>query len=57
VNKQPIAEVDNGAYQSGQIGLAADEDNNTADVVYNNVQVWKNMRSPHLARKYTIEEQ
>ncbi|MFL5660957.1 MAG: hypothetical protein ACJ8BW_06355 [Ktedonobacteraceae bacterium] len=40
VNKQPIAEINDSAYQMGQIGLAADEDNNTTDVAYTNAQVW-----------------
>src|SRR5258708_535143 len=40
VNQQPIAEINDSAYQMGQIGLAADEDNNTTDVAYTNAQVW-----------------
>lgn len=40
VNKQPIAQINDGAYRTGQIGLAADEDDNTTDVAYNNLQVW-----------------
>jgi len=40
VNKQPIAEINDSAYQKGQIGLAADEDNNTTDVAYTSAQVW-----------------
>ncbi|MFL5626679.1 MAG: hypothetical protein ACJ788_13930, partial [Ktedonobacteraceae bacterium] len=40
VNNQPIAEINDSTYQKGQIGLAADEDNNTTDVAYTNVQVW-----------------
>jgi flagellar basal body-associated protein FliL len=40
VNKQPIAEINDSTYQKGQIGLAADEDNNTTDVAYTNAQVW-----------------
>lgn len=40
VNKQPVAEINDSAYQMGQIGLAADEDNNTTDVAYTNAQVW-----------------
>ncbi len=40
VNKQPIAEVNDSTYQMGQIGLAADEDNNTTNVAYSNAEVW-----------------
>ena len=40
VNKQPVAEINDGTYRAGQIGLAADEDTKTTDVAYSNVEVW-----------------
>ena len=40
VNKQPVAEVIDTAYQAGQIGVVADEDNDMTDVAYTDAQVW-----------------
>lgn len=40
VNQQPVAETQDTAYQSGQVGVVADEDSNTTDVAYSDAQVW-----------------
>jgi len=40
VNRQPVAEFTDTAYQSGQVGVVADEDSDTTDVAYSNAQVW-----------------
>jgi hypothetical protein len=40
VNKQPVADIIDTSYSDGQICFAVDEDNNTTEVVYNNVPVW-----------------
>jgi len=40
VNRQPVAETQDSAYQSGQVGVVADEDSDTTDVAYSDAQVW-----------------
>ncbi len=40
VNRQPLAKFTDPSYQSGQLGVVADEDTDTTDVAYNNAQVW-----------------
>jgi len=40
VNRQPVAKFTDTSYQSGQVGVVADEDNDTTDVAYSNAQVW-----------------
>ncbi|MGI9062039.1 MAG: family 16 glycoside hydrolase [Ktedonobacteraceae bacterium] len=40
VNRQPVAEFTDTSYQRGQVGVVADEDNDTTDVAYSNAQVW-----------------
>ena len=40
VNKQPLAKFTDSSYQSGQVGVVADEDSDTTDVAYSNAQVW-----------------
>ena len=40
VNRQPLAKFTDTSYQSGQVGVVADEDSDTTDVAYSNAQVW-----------------
>lgn len=40
VNRQPVAEAQDSAYQGGQVGVVADEDSDTTDVAYSDAQVW-----------------
>lgn len=40
VNREPVAETQDTAYSSGQVGVVADEDSDTTDVAYSDAQVW-----------------
>ncbi len=41
VNNQLVDTVNDGTYNSGQIGLAAEESSNATDVMFSNAMVWK----------------
>ncbi len=40
VNKQPVANVTNSSYISGQIAFFAESNTSPTDVAFNNAQVW-----------------
>jgi hypothetical protein len=41
INKQYVGSMTDGTYQSGQIGVLAEDNTNPTDVAYSNLQVWK----------------